>query len=101
MARRTTDRYFNEKTGEWESFEIPQERCRIFAALPLQLVERQLTHILGEFKPTWEKKLWRLYPEDVDRLAVDLLRFNHKKDLVAWFKQNPPGKYHPPGAGWW
>ena len=91
---------FNEKTGEWESFEVPQARGTLFAIIPLQVVDRQLTHLLGELKPSWKKQLWRLYPEDVDQLALDLLKFQDKKDLLAWFKQNPVGKYHPSEEGW-
>ncbi len=94
------NRRFNQETGEWEDFEVPQARGTLFAIIPLQVVERQLRHLLGEFKPSWKKKLWRLYPEDVDQLALDLLSFESKKDLLAWFKQNPPGKYHPSEENW-
>ena len=106
MAWRTEEpvnKRFDKVTGEWDcsGFEVPQPRGTLFAMIPLQVVERQLKHLLGEFKPSWKKKLWRLYPEDVDQLALDLLKFEGKKDLIAWFKQNPPGKYHPSEEGWW
>jgi hypothetical protein len=80
---------FNKETGEWETFEVPQMRGTLYAIIPLQLVERQLTHLLGEFKPSWKKQLWRLYPEDVDQLALDLLSFESKKRLAGLVQAKP------------
>lgn len=77
-------------------FDIPIAKNSMRDIITKRLVERQLAHLLGELKLTWRQKLWRLYPEDVEQLALDLLGFNDKSDLIAWFKENHPGKYRPP-----
>lgn len=73
----------------------PIAKDSLWAVARTRIVKSQLIHLFGEFEPTRLRQLWRLYPEDVDQLALDLLSFKSEKDLIAWFKQNPPGKYRP------
>ena len=74
---------------------LPMAKDSLGGLAMTRLVENQLTCLLGDFDLKLAKKLWRLYPEDVEFLALDLLKFTTQKDLLEWLKQTPPGKYRP------